>query len=249
MKSNWLEQLDIKEQEKDKAVLKQVMPSVYEFLDALEEDNPDSNKLILNNLLKSITSFFFNDTEISEKRPDCFAKTLRDCFARTDEITPDKVFEHDPTELVLTKKSIDAFYKLKNVIDWSNLSPMVLSVIYESVIAPKDRRENGMHYTSVENIHKVVDPLFLDELVEKLEAIKRKPLDEQLEALEAFRGEIGNLTMLDPACGSGNFLFIVYQDLRRLENKVLEMELKIKRTLEFRSVCNQLIGEPTDECN
>lgn len=109
-------------------------------------------------------------------------------------------------------------------IDWSKISPTIFGGIFESTLNPETRRSGGMHYTSPENIHKVIDPLFLDDLRaefneirfnEKLVGKKRK------QALSAFRSKIGSLRFLDPACGSGNFLTETYLCLRELENDVL----------------------------
>lgn len=241
MKNNWLRELDIEEQERDQAVLKQVMPSVYELLDTLTLDNPKEPVLSL--LLKSILSFFINEMEMTETSPEHFGEALDNYFKATDQALPEQMFLHEPKEFVYTSESIGAFYKLRSVIDWKLLTPMVFSTIFESVLESKERRNGGMYYTSADNIHKVIDPLFLDDLTEELEAIKIKPLGERKKALQAFREKIGKLKFLDPACGSGNFLFTVYQDLRRLENKAIEMEMKLDKALEFELVLSGLLGE------
>ena len=106
--------------------------------------------------------------------------------------------------------------------DWSDISPTIFGAVFESTLNPETRRSGGMHYTSIENIHKVIDPLFLDELREELAEIKDISVDRTRTArLKDFQDKISKLTFLDPACGSGNFLTETYISLRRLENEVL----------------------------
>lgn len=107
--------------------------------------------------------------------------------------------------------------------DWSDISPTIFGAVFESTLNPETRRSGGMHYTSIENIHKVIDPLFLDELkmeLEKILSIKVKKT--KVEQLEEYRDKLAGLKFLDPACGSGNFLTQTYIELRRLENRALE---------------------------
>lgn len=106
--------------------------------------------------------------------------------------------------------------------DWSDISPTIFGAVFESTLNPETRRSGGMHYTSIENIHKVIDPLFLDELREELAEIKGISVDRTRTAkLKDFQDRISKLTFFDPACGSGNFLTETYISLRRLENEVL----------------------------
>ena len=106
--------------------------------------------------------------------------------------------------------------------DWSDISPTIFGAVFESTLNPETRRSGGMHYTSIENIHKVIDPLFLDELREELAEIKEFSVDRiRTTKLKAFQDKISKLTFFDPACGSGNFLTETYISLRRLENEVL----------------------------
>ncbi len=108
--------------------------------------------------------------------------------------------------------------------DWSGISPTIFGAIFESTLDwTADRRSGGMHYTSVENIHKVINPLFLDELTDKLERILAlKNPTERRHALEDYQKGLAKLTFLDPACGSGNFLTETYIQLRRLENRAIQ---------------------------
>ncbi len=107
--------------------------------------------------------------------------------------------------------------------DWADISPTIFGAVFESTLNPETRRSGGMHYTSIENIHKVIDPLFLDDLKTEFAEICETKVDKTRKAkLEQFRDKLASLTFLDPACGSGNFLTETYISLRRLENKALE---------------------------
>ena len=106
--------------------------------------------------------------------------------------------------------------------NWSEISPTIFGAVFESTLNPETRRSGGMHYTSIENIHKVIDPLFLDELKAELDEICANPVERTRTAkLRVFQRKLASFTFLDPACGSGNFLTETYLSLRRLENKIL----------------------------
>ena len=106
--------------------------------------------------------------------------------------------------------------------DWAKISPTIFGAVFESTLNPETRRSGGMHYTSIENIHKVIDPLFLDDLKAELAAIKAIAIqNEKTRKLKQYQQKLASLTFLDPACGSGNFLTETYVCLRRLENEVL----------------------------
>ncbi|MCM1298670.1 MAG: methylase [Firmicutes bacterium] len=107
-------------------------------------------------------------------------------------------------------------------IDWSDISPTIFGSIFESTLNPETRRSGGMHYTSVENIHKVIDPLFLNDLNNEFEQIREgRQANVRERNLREFQKKLASLTFLDPACGSGNFLTETYLSLRRLENRIL----------------------------
>lgn len=139
----------------------------------------------------------------------------------TIEIPP---FTDEIKQLLLTKASED--------FDWSDISPTIFGAVFESTLNPETRRSGGMHYTSIENIHKVIDPLFLDDLRSEFREIasiqvkrtKDKRLDE-------FQNKLASLNFLDPACGSGNFLTETYLSLRRLENEVIREKVDGQMTL------------------
>jgi hypothetical protein len=101
-------------------------------------------------------------------------------------------------------------------IDWSKISPAIFGSMFQSVMNPKERRNLGAHYTSETNILKLIKPLFLDELYEEFEQVKRNK-----NKLAEFHNKLGTLNFLDPACGCGNFLVITYRELRLLELEVL----------------------------
>ena len=106
--------------------------------------------------------------------------------------------------------------------DWSEISPTIFGAVFESTLNPETRRCGGMHYTSIENIHKVIDPLFLNDLRKELDVILEEKNEKQRQKkLDEYQNKLSHLTFLDPACGSGNFLTETYLSLRRLENEVI----------------------------
>ncbi len=106
--------------------------------------------------------------------------------------------------------------------DWSEISPTIFGAVFESTLNPETRRSGGMHYTSIENIHKLIDPLFLDGLKAEFSEIEGIAVERTRKAkLEAFQRKLAGLKFLDPACGSGNFLTETYISLRRLENEAI----------------------------
>ena len=108
--------------------------------------------------------------------------------------------------------------------DWSEISPTIFGAVFESTLNPETRRSGGMHYTSIENIHKVIDPLFLDELKEELNEIRQFKQPKTVEQkAKQFQSKLSSLTFFDPACGSGNFLTETYISLRRLENEAIKL--------------------------
>ena len=106
--------------------------------------------------------------------------------------------------------------------DWSEISPTIFGAVFESTLNPETRRTGGMHYTSIENIHKVIDPLFVNDLRREFETILEEKVEKlRVKRLDSFQDKLASLTFLDPACGSGNFLTETYLCLRRLENEVI----------------------------
>lgn len=114
--------------------------------------------------------------------------------------------------------------KASEEFNWKDISPTIFGAVFESTLNPETRRNGGMHYTSIENIHKVIDPLFLDDLKKEFEEICEIAVEKnRKQKLKEFQKKLATLTFLDPACGSGNFLTETYLSLRRLENKVLRL--------------------------
>lgn len=111
--------------------------------------------------------------------------------------------------------------------NWSDISPTIFGAVFESTLNPETRRKGGMHYTSIENIHKVIDPLFLDELKEELNEIKQLKQYKTIEkrAID-FQNKLASITCMDPAAGSGNFLTESYISLRKLENECIKLKNK-----------------------
>ena len=135
------------------------------------------------------------------------------------------LFEADVEVPGLTQEIVDFLLEeVSDNTDWSQISPTVFGGVFESTLNPETRREGGMHYTSPENIHRVIEPLFLNDLKAELEQILSDPsLGERARhnRLEKFHEKIAELSFFDPACGSGNFLTETYIQLRKLENKIL----------------------------
>lgn len=133
-------------------------------------------------------------------------------------------FTEDLKTTLLSKASDD--------FDWSEISPTIFGAIFESTLNPETRRQGGMHYTSIENIHKVIDPLFLNDLKDEFKTIlNTKAMRPRKQKLSEFREKLASLRFLDPACGSGNFLTETYLSLRRLENEAIKEEFDFKSML------------------
>lgn len=124
-------------------------------------------------------------------------------------------FTDETVDILLNKESLG--------FDWSKISPTIFGTVFESTLNPEKRREGGMHYTSLENIHKVIDPLFLNDLTDELNSILAlKTVNTRNRRLMDFQVKLSKIRCFDPACGSGNFLTESYLSLRRLENKALK---------------------------
>ena len=107
--------------------------------------------------------------------------------------------------------------------DWKGISPTIFGAVFESTLNPETRRAGGMHYTSIENIHRVIDPLFLDGLKAELAEIEGEKVEKNRKLkLRRFQKKLSGIAIFDPACGSGNFLTESYVSLRKLENRVIE---------------------------
>lgn len=133
-----------------------------------------------------------------------------------------------------TQEIVDVLVNDCAPFDWREISPTIFGAVFESTLNPETRRTGGMHYTSIENIHKVIDPLFMDELEAEFEKIcATTNAKSKSDKLHAFQEKLGNLKFLDPACGSGNFLTETYLSIRRLENKVISVLNNGEKVLGF----------------
>ena len=123
-------------------------------------------------------------------------------------------FTEEVRQAILQNASLD--------FDWSDISPTIFGAVFESTLNPETRRSGGMHYTSIENIHKVIDPLFLNDLRQELDLVLAEKVEKTRQRkLDEYQDKLASLTFLDPACGSGNFLTETYLSLRRLENEAI----------------------------
>ncbi len=183
------------------------------FYNYLKRWNVENMNLGLEKLFKVLDTPIEDRKLFSDEELAAFPYVNGELFAGDIVIPP---FSVEIKELLLEKAS-DGF-------DWSRISPTIFGALFESTLNPETRRSGGMHYTSVENIHKVIDPLFLDELNEEFKRIVEgtKVPKTRINKLHTFQEKIANLKFLDPACGSGNFLTETYLSLRELENKILK---------------------------
>ena len=170
------------------------------------------------------------DTPLNERDPylepelAAFPYVNGGLFTLQDKSIPQ--FTDELRDLLLGKASDD--------FDWSEISPTIFGAIFESTLNPETRRSGGMHYTSIENIHKVIDPLFLNDLRAELDTILAIPQENRRnQALRDYQQRLASLRFLDPACGSGNFLTETFLSLRRLENECLKALLNDQSTLDF----------------
>ena len=192
-----------------------------QFYNYLEPIAPNRCGIALKNLFKVL-----NTPEPDRTKEDPFWETENPVLAKfryvngglfADENIIIPPFTPELKEIVLEEAS--------RQFDWSSISPTIFGAVFESTLNPETRREGGMHYTSIENIHKVIDPLFLDDLKQELEDIKQYKSQSTIKrkAIE-FQEKLSNLTFFDPACGSGNFLTETFLSLRRLENEAIRLE-------------------------
>ena len=182
------------------------------FLDYLREFDARKMRGALIDLFKVLDTEEKDRDEYLDEDLAAFPYVNGGLFADESIVIPQ--FTDEIRELLLDKASSD--------FDWSLISPTIFGALFESTLNPETRRSGGMHYTSIENIHRVIDPLFLNELTAELESIKEiKVKKNKKEALEKYQEKLAGLKFLDPACGSGNFLTETYLSLRHLENEAL----------------------------
>ena len=172
-----------------------------------------------------IALFKILDTKEEDRDPESAQKLLDFPYVNgglfTEEDLSIPQFSQEIKDLLLEHASAN--------FDWSDISPTIFGAVFESTLNPETRRSGGMHYTSIENIHKVIDPLFLEDLQKEFyEICKIKTKTNRNNSLREFQKKLGSLTFLDPACGSGNFLTETYLSLRKLENKCIKLRLGVE---------------------
>lgn len=180
-----------------------------------------------------------------------------------------KLFTKAHTALVFDRKTRKLIIEAAELLNWNEINPDILGAMIQTVASKEQRSVSGMHYTSVENIMKVIKPLFLDDLtasyqnlVDKINENEDKDITNKtrrenrntfIRELESLLDRISNIKFLDPACGSGNFLIITYKEIRRLEVKILKSlrELRQDRTIDFfetsKISLNQFYGIELDD--
>lgn len=185
------------------------------FHDYLKDVPANGIRKALVELFKTLdTPLESRDKYLVEDNPKLAAFSYVNGGLFADETIEIPPFTEEIKSILLNKASAD--------FDWSDISPTIFGAVFESTLNPETRRNGGMHYTSIENIHKVIDPLFMNELRNELNEIKAIAVERTRKAkLTVFQTRIAGLKFLDPACCSGNFLTETYISLRRLENEIL----------------------------
>ena len=182
-----------------------------QFHDYLNRYEPDDLRNALIRLFEVLSTPLSARSKYLKEDLKAFPYTNGGLFAEEIEIPQ---FTEELKQTLLQNASLD--------FDWSEISPTIFGAVFESTLNPETRRSGGMHYTSIENIHKVIDPLFLNDLRHELDEILGEKVERQRKnKLEAYQDKLASLTFLDPACGSGNFLTETFLSLRRLENEAI----------------------------
>ena len=186
-----------------------------QFFNYLQSFNVDQRNAALQNL--------FNVLNTPENQRDNFSADLKNFPYVNGGLFEEKISFPTFNKTVGNPTASIAVFNSRKKFSWHEISPPIFGAMFESTFSRENRqRASGMFYTSVENIHKVIDPLFLDDLKDQFDAAKRKQIKNRAQALLDLQNKIAALTFLDPACGSGNFLTETYLSLRKLENEILE---------------------------
>ncbi len=181
------------------------------FHDYLDHFDTEDMRMSLKNLFEILNTPMEERDEYDKSMLSQFPYVNGGLFADKIKIPP---FTEEIRGILLDKAS-EGF-------DWSRIDATIFGALFESNINPETRRSGGMHFTSVENLHKVIDPLFLDELKEELKSILDiQVVNTKKKKLEEYQNKLASLRFMDPAAGSGNFLTLSYTELRRLENRAL----------------------------
>lgn len=183
------------------------------FYDYMNSFKPSQMRRALISLFETLNTDLDNRDEYEEELA-AFPYVNGGLFATTDIEIPN--FTAEIANLLLSECSAG--------FDWSGISPTIFGALFEDTMNPETREVGCMHYTSVENIHRVIDPLFLNDLKDEFGSILKEKVEKRRkQKLIEFQNKLASLTFLDPACGSGNFLTETYLSLRRLENEVIEL--------------------------
>ncbi|MBR3493101.1 MAG: SAM-dependent DNA methyltransferase [Bacteroidales bacterium] len=182
-----------------------------QFHDFLSRYDADDIRRALSDLFEVLNTPLEKRSKYLKEDLKAFPYTNGGLFEEAIEIPQ---FTEELKQTLLQNASLD--------FDWSEISPTIFGAVFESTLNPETRRSGGMHYTSIENIHKVIDPLFLNDLRSELDGILEEKVEKtRLRRLDEYQDKLASLTFLDPACGSGNFLTETYLSLRRLENEAI----------------------------
>ena len=199
-----------------------------QFADYLQSYKPENLRVALKELFEVL------DTPI-EKRSRFLSDNLK-AFPYVN----GSLFSQQPGEDIpqITQETADLLIRhASQDFDWSDISPTIFGAVFESTLNQETRRKGGMHYTSIENIHKVIDPLFMDDLNEEFDDIRVRPKGKpRTQRLYALQDKLANIIILDPACGSGNFLTETYISLRRLENRILQELFGMEKGVGFKEI-------------
>ena len=183
-----------------------------QFHDYLAKHEPEMMRIALLQLFEVLNTPVEARSRFLRDDLQAFPYTNGGLFAEPVDIPQ---FTPELSRLLLRRASLD--------FDWSEISPTIFGAVFESTLNPETRRSGGMHYTSIENIHRVIDPLFLNDLKREFANIQEERVERTRQRrLADFQDRLASLTFFDPACGSGNFLTETYLSLRRLENEVVE---------------------------
>lgn len=189
-----------------------------QFFDYLSSFQPDQMRIALRELFVVLDTPLENRDRFLEPRLAAFPYVNGSLFRQNpgESIPP---FTSETADILLDKSS--------RGFDWSEISPTIFGAVFESTLNPETRRKGGMHYTSIENIHKVIDPLFMDDLNEEFAQLAQLPDGKQRrQKVDFFQDKLASLKFFDPACGSGNFLTETYISLRKLENQAIMLNTK-----------------------
>lgn len=198
-----------------------------QFAEYLQSFKPENMRIALIDLFRVLDTPLEKRSKFLEDKLKAFPYVNGMLFLQQGEDVPP--ITKQTADLLINHASRD--------FDWSDISPTIFGALFESTLNPETRRAGGMHYTSIENIHKVIDPLFLDVLKEEFDDIRIKPKNKiRTQKLRKFQDKLASLTFLDPACGSGNFLTESYISLRRLENRVIQEIISMERYVDFEEV-------------